>query len=110
MNPTDRHSTTPPRNAVRVPRKRRPQAYVSKIVNQAAAAGISADFIREVEGLMRPGTSALFVLDDVGDLEAVLHTLRGLGGTVVKTSVGLERARLVQSALAAPKPLPERLT
>jgi uncharacterized membrane protein len=76
----------------------------------AAAAGISADFIREVEGLMRPGTSALFVLDDVGDLEAVLHTLRGLGGTVVKTSVGLERARLVQSALAAPKPLPERLT
>jgi uncharacterized membrane protein len=67
----------------------------------AATAGISADFVREVEGLMRPGTSALFVLDDVGDLEAVLHTLRGLGGTVVKTNVDLERARLIQSTLAA---------
>ena len=65
----------------------------------AASAGISADFIREVEGLMKPGTSALFVLDDVGDLEAVLHTLCGLGGTVVKTNVDLERARLIQSTL-----------
>jgi uncharacterized membrane protein len=67
----------------------------------AASAGISADFIREVEGLMKPGTSALFVLDDVGDLEAVLHTLRGLGGTVVKTNVDLERARLIQTTLAS---------
>jgi uncharacterized membrane protein len=67
----------------------------------AASAGISPDFIREVEGLMKPGTSALFVLDDVGDLEAVLHTLRGLGGTVLKTNVDLERARLIQSTLAA---------
>src|SRR5262245_22133256 len=28
----------------------------------ASAAGISADFVRQVEGLMQPGTSALFVL------------------------------------------------
>ena len=46
-------------------------------------------------------TSALFVLDDDGDMDVILHTIRGLGGTVVKTNVDLERARLIQSTLAA---------
>ncbi len=66
----------------------------------AAAAGIRADFVREVEGLMKPGTSALFVLDDEGDMDVILHTIHGLGGTVLKTNVDLERAKLIQSALA----------
>jgi uncharacterized membrane protein len=70
----------------------------------AAAAGISDDFIREVEGLMKPGTSALFVLDDQGDMEVILHKIRGLGGTVLKTNVDLERAKLIQSTLAAALP------
>jgi uncharacterized membrane protein len=67
----------------------------------AATAGISADFVREVEGLMKPGTSALFVLDDQGDMEMILHKIRGLGGTVLKTNVDLQRAKLIQSTLAA---------
>jgi uncharacterized membrane protein len=67
----------------------------------AASAGISADFVREVEALMKPGTSALFILDDQGDMEVILHKIQGLGGTVLKTNVDLERARLIQSTLAA---------
>jgi uncharacterized membrane protein len=67
----------------------------------AATAGISADFIREVERLMKPGTSALFVLDEEGDMEVILHQIQGLCGTVLKTNVDLERARLIQSTLAA---------
>ena len=67
----------------------------------AAAAGISDDFIRAVEKLLKPGTSALFVLDDQGDMEVILHKIRGLGGTVLKTNVDLEHARLIQSALSA---------
>ena len=63
--------------------------------------GISDNFFREVEGLIRPGTSVLFVLDEVGDLDAILHAIRGLGGTVLKTNVDLERARLIQSTLTA---------
>jgi uncharacterized membrane protein len=63
--------------------------------------GISQDFIRDVEALMKPGTSALFVLDDAGDMAVILHTIQGLGGTVLKTNVDLERARLIQSTLAA---------
>ena len=66
----------------------------------AATLGIGDDFVREVEGLMKPGTSALFVLDDEGDMEVILHTIRGLGGTVLKTNVDLERAKLIQSTLA----------
>jgi uncharacterized membrane protein len=67
----------------------------------AIAVGIGDDFVREVEGLMKPGTSALFVLDDEGNMEVILHTLKGLGGTVLKTNVDLERAKLIQSTLAA---------
>ena len=67
-----------------------------------ASAGIGEDFIKEVEQLMKPGTSALFVLDDEGDMDVILHKLRGLGGTVLKTNVDLQRARLIQSTLAAP--------
>jgi uncharacterized membrane protein len=63
--------------------------------------GISAPFLREVEQTMQPGTSALFVLDEDCDLEMILHTLQGLGGTVLKSNVDPERARLIQSTLAA---------
>jgi uncharacterized membrane protein len=66
--------------------------------------GISEDFICNVTSLIKPGTSALFVLDDEGDMEVILHRLRGLGGTVLKTNVDLERAKLIQSTLAAASP------
>jgi uncharacterized membrane protein len=68
----------------------------------AAAAGISDDFIRQVEAILKPGTAALFVLDDTGDMDMILQTIRGLGGTVLKTNVDAERLKLIQSALSAP--------
>jgi uncharacterized membrane protein len=67
----------------------------------ASLFGISEEFICNVAGLMKPGTSALFVLDDEGEMEMILHQLRGLGGTLLKTNVDVERARLIQSTLAA---------
>src|SRR5215470_10151467 len=66
-----------------------------------AAVGIGDDFVREVEGLMQPGTSALFVLDSEGDMEVILHAIQGLGGTVLRTNVDVERVKLIQSTLAA---------
>ena len=68
----------------------------------SASVVIGDDFVREVKELMKPGTSAIFVLDDEGDMDVILHRIRGLGGTVLKTNVDLERARLIQSTLAAP--------
>jgi uncharacterized membrane protein len=49
--------------------------------------------------MMRPGTSALFLLDQEGNLDGILHRIRGLGGTVLKTNVDLDRAKLIQSTL-----------
>ena len=63
--------------------------------------GIADDFVNDVQRLMKPGTSALFVLDRAGDMDVILHGIRGLGGTVLKTNVDVERARLIQSTLAA---------
>jgi uncharacterized membrane protein len=70
----------------------------------ANRAGISEAFVRDVEAMMKPGTSALFVLDDEGDMEMILHKIQGLGGSVLKTNVDLERAKLIQSTLAAAPP------
>ena len=67
----------------------------------ANAVRIEDAFIRDIERLMKPGTSALLVLDDEGDMEVILHAIRGLGGTVLKTNVDLERAKLIQSTLSA---------
>jgi uncharacterized membrane protein len=67
----------------------------------ASHAGISEAFVSDVEAMMKPGTSALFVLDDEGDMEMILDKIRGLGGTVLKTNVNMERAKLIQSTLAA---------
>ncbi len=65
------------------------------------SSGIADDFIATVQGLMKPGTSAIFVLDSEGDMDVILHAIRGLGGTVLKTNVNAERARLIQATLAA---------
>jgi uncharacterized membrane protein len=67
----------------------------------ASRIGISEEFVRDVEAMMKPGTSTLFVLDDAADMEVILHTIRGLGGRVLKSNVDLDRVRLIQSELAA---------
>jgi uncharacterized membrane protein len=71
----------------------------------ATHVGIKKDFIHEVESMMKPGSSALFVLDQAGDMEVILAKVRGLGGTVLKTNVDVERARLIQSTLASALPV-----
>ena len=70
----------------------------------ASHAGISEAFVSDVEAMMKPGTSALFVLDHEGDMDMILHKIRGLAGSVLKTNVDLERAKLIQSTLAAALP------
>jgi uncharacterized membrane protein len=76
-------------------------AMFDRLGSATMEVGISDDFVREVEDLIKPETSVLFVLDDGGNMDAILHAIRGLGGTVLKTNVDLERAKLIQSTLAA---------
>jgi len=65
----------------------------------ATRAGISDAFVRDVETMMTPGSSALFVVDHAGDMDVILHRIRGLGGTVLKTNVDVKRAKLIQATL-----------
>jgi uncharacterized membrane protein len=76
-------------------------AMFARIGATPVEVGITDDFVREVEDLIQPETSVLFVLDEGGDMDAILHAIRGLGGTVLKTNVDLERAKLIQTTLAA---------
>jgi uncharacterized membrane protein len=65
--------------------------------------GIDKSFIRDTVDMIRPGTSALFVLDEAGNMDVILHAIQGLGGTVLRSNVDLERAKLIQAALAEKK-------
>jgi uncharacterized membrane protein len=67
---------------------------------------VEEDFLRDVQRLMQPGTSALFVLGRTTRAEDLLAGIRGLGGTVLKTNVDLDLARQIQAALSAPSDQP----
>jgi uncharacterized membrane protein len=79
-------------------------AFARACGGTAAEVGIDDKFIAEVQAGLKPGTSALFVLDQAGDMAAILQGIRGLGGTVLKTNVDLDRANLIQSTLASEEP------
>jgi uncharacterized membrane protein len=84
-------------------------AAVGALLSRRAAlaeAGIGEHFVSEAEAMMKPGTSVLFVLDRERNREAILQRIRGLGGRVLKTNVDLERAKLIQSTLAAAEDRP----
>jgi uncharacterized membrane protein len=72
-----------------------------------ADVGIGDSFVQEVASLIKPGTSALFVLDEARNMDAILEGIRGLGGTVLKTNVDIEHCKLIQSALSASGGLPQ---
>jgi uncharacterized membrane protein len=78
--------------------------YLGCIGAAPGGIGIDAEFVGEVEAMIKPGTSALFVLDQEGDMGAILQGIRGLGGTVLRTNVDMERARLIESTLAGAAP------
>jgi uncharacterized membrane protein len=67
----------------------------------AGALKIEKQFVNDVKAMLKPGTSAVLLLDDQGDMDVILHNIRGLGGTVLKTNVDVKRARLIQSTLLA---------
>lgn len=66
--------------------------------------GVDDGFIAAVKDLVRPGTSALFLLTRSENLDAVRHAIQGLGGTVLKTTVDAGLARLAQESLDEGRP------
>ena len=72
----------------------------STVTELSNALGIGEQFKHEIASMMRPGTSALLVLDVAQNMNAILPKLQGLGGHILKTNVDIERANLIQSTLA----------
>jgi uncharacterized membrane protein len=75
--------------------------FDSTVPEVAKTLGIDEKFKEEIGSMMRPGTCALLVLDVAEDMNVILSRLRGLGGTILKTNVDIERANLIQSTLVA---------
>jgi len=63
--------------------------------------GIDDDFIRETAQTLKPGTAALFLLIRKVTTDKVLEDLRGVGGTVLRTSLDHTEEDKLRKALAA---------
>ncbi len=65
--------------------------------------GINDKFMKDLAGTMKPGSSSLFVLVKKATPDRVLDEVKGMGGTVLKTSLSHEDEAKLQKALSAPK-------
>jgi uncharacterized membrane protein len=74
--------------------------YDSLGSSASSAVGIDDKFIRDVSAMIKPDSSALFVLDEERNMEAVLEAIRRIGGTVLRTNVDVARAKLIQATIA----------
>src|SRR3974377_695192 len=63
--------------------------------------GINDQFMKDLAGTMKPGSSVLFVLVRRSTPDRVLEELKGTGGTVLKTSLSHENEAKLQAALSA---------
>lgn len=71
--------------------------------------GINDDFMRDVSGAIPPGSAALFVLARSMTADRVMDELRGVGGTVLRTSLDRSKEQALREALqgaAAAMPRP----
>jgi uncharacterized membrane protein len=76
------------------------RAFDSPAPEKSESLGIDETFKREIASMMQPASSALLVLDIAQNMNAILPRLEGLGGRILKTNVDIERANLIQRALA----------
>jgi uncharacterized membrane protein len=61
--------------------------------------GISKEFISQVRGQLKPGTSALFIVIEKVTPDKAIAALSKYGGTVIKSSLSKETEQKVQEAL-----------
>jgi uncharacterized membrane protein len=64
-------------------------------------AGIDDNFMKEAAGVLQPGSAGLFLLIEKMATEKVLEDLRGVGGTVLRTSFDRAQETALREALAA---------
>jgi uncharacterized membrane protein len=61
--------------------------------------GIDQDFINQVRGKLKPGTSALFMVVEKVTPDKAIDALSKFGGTVIRSSLSKETEQKIQEAL-----------
>ncbi len=62
--------------------------------------GIDDDFMKQVGDTLTPGSSAIFLLVHDNITDKVLEDVKGLGGTVINTSLSSDQEQQLQKALS----------
>ena len=72
------------------------------LMGKFAKTSIDKQFQDQVRGMLKPGTSALFLLEKVAPDKAV-EAMSKYGGTVLKTSLSKDDEKELQDALHGPQ-------
>jgi uncharacterized membrane protein len=73
---------------------------ITELLEHVDRAGFDADFVRRVREMVRPGTSALFVLVSDVTTDEIVTALEGYGGTVLQADIAPDAERCLLEALA----------
>ncbi|HEY4189576.1 MAG TPA: DUF1269 domain-containing protein [Candidatus Limnocylindrales bacterium] len=71
-------------------------------VGAAMGTGVDGKFVKEVEGSLAPGKSALFLEIKSADADMAIAALRKYHGEVIQTSLDEETEAALRAALASP--------
>jgi uncharacterized membrane protein len=74
-------------------------AGLGAVMGKITESGIDKEFIDKVRDLVKPGTSAVFLIIREATPDKVLAAIQPFGGTVLQTSLSGETERRLQEAL-----------
>jgi uncharacterized membrane protein len=74
-------------------------AGLGALMGKITKSGIDREFQDQVRGMLRPGTSALFLMVDKVTPDKAVDAMSKYGGTVLKTSLSKEGEQELQEAL-----------
>ncbi len=78
-------------------------AGLGALMGKLEGSGIDKAFQEQVRDMMKPGTSALFMIIDKATPDKAVDALSKYGGTVLKTSLSKEAEESLQNALHGQK-------
>jgi uncharacterized membrane protein len=74
-------------------------AGLGALMGKITKSGIDREFQEQVRGMLRPGSSALFLMVDKVTPDKAVEAMSKYGGTVLKTSLSKEGEQELQDAL-----------
>ena len=77
---------------------------IQPLFGRVSKAGVDEAFQNQVREMLKPGTSALFMVVEQMTTEKAMDALSKYGGTVLKTSLSKEAEKQLQEALHGKQP------